>query len=209
MINSIINILVSFEADFNSCVLYKNSIISLRLNSKIVRVFTLPMLITIFTHFSLQAQEGSQLQLNQAKADSTTSIDSTISQVDSTAADSSKSDTNYISKDAIEAKVDYVAEDSMRIDMSTEKVFLYGEAQVNYEDIQLNADYIELDMKNNTVLANGRPDSSGEMVGMPIFKEGAQEYEAGKMTYNFKTEKGKIKHARYLDKDRAKNLLVF
>ena len=84
MINSIINILVSFEADFNSCVLYKNSIISLRLNSKIVRVFTLPMLITLFTHFSLQAQEGSQLQLNQAKADSTNSIDSTISQVDST-----------------------------------------------------------------------------------------------------------------------------
>lgn len=196
MINSIINILVSFEADFNSCVLYKNSIISLRLNSKIVRVFTLPMLITLFTHFSLQAQEGSQLQLNQAKADSINSIDSTISQVDSTSADSSKSDTNYISKDAIEAKVDYVAEDSMRIDMSTEKVFLYGEAQVNYEDIQLNADYIELDMKNNTVLANGRPDSSGEMVGMPIFKEGAQEYEAGKMTYNFKTEKGKIMEVR-------------
>lgn len=193
MIRSIINILVSFEADFNSCSLYKNSIIRLRLNSIKARVFILSMLITLSFPFSLQAQEGTELQLQQ---DTTAQTDSIQIVSDTTLKDSSKSNTNIISKDAIESKVDYVAEDSMRIDMATEKVFLYGKAQVNYENIQLNADYIELDMKNNTVLANGRPDSSGKMAGMPIFKEGNQEYQAGKMTYNFKTEKGKIMEVR-------------
>jgi hypothetical protein len=101
-----------------------------------------------------------------------------------------------LSKDAIEHKVEYDAIDSMKIDMATEKVYLYGSAQVNYEDIQLNADYIELDLKNNVVFANGRPDSVGEMAGMPIFKEGPQVYETGKMTYNFKTQKGKITEVR-------------
>jgi lipopolysaccharide assembly outer membrane protein LptD (OstA) len=154
------------------------------------------MLITLSSLFSLQAQEGRELQLQQESTDSTELLDTTAISADSTTADSSKRDTNFISKDAIEAKVDYVAEDSMRIDMTSEKVYLYGDAQVNYENIQLNADYIELDMKNNTVLANGRPDSTGKMAGMPIFKEGDQEYQAGKMTYNFKTEKGKIMEVR-------------
>tara|TARA_B110000046_G_scaffold52102_1_gene58163 strand:+ start:39209 stop:41806 length:2598 start_codon:yes stop_codon:yes gene_type:complete len=101
-----------------------------------------------------------------------------------------------LSEDAIESRVDYESLDSMKIDMLTEKVYLYGSAQVNYEDIQLNADYIELDLKNNTVFADGRPDSTGEMTGFPIFKEGPQEYEAGKITYNFESKKGKITSVR-------------
>ena len=106
-------------------------------------------------------------------------------------ANTTKIDT-VLSPDAIKSRVHYEATDSMRIDMITEKVFLYGAAQVNYENIQLNADYIELDLKNNTVFAVGRPDSTGEMVGLPVFKEGAQEYDAERITYNFESKKGKI-----------------
>lgn len=108
---------------------------------------------------------------------------------------SSKIDT-ILSKDAIESRVDYEALDSMKIDMVTEKVYLYGSAQVNYEDIQLNADYIELDLKNNTVFADGRPDSTGEMAGLPVFKEGTQEYDAERIRYNFDSKKGKITSVR-------------
>jgi lipopolysaccharide assembly outer membrane protein LptD (OstA) len=112
----------------------------------------------------------------------------------------SKIDTT-LSKDAIESRVDYRADDSMRIDMESEKVYLFGNAQVNYELIQLNAAYIELDLKNNMVMANGVVDSTGKMTGLPVFKEGAQTYEAGKMTYNFETEKGKIQEIKTQEGD--------
>ncbi len=106
-----------------------------------------------------------------------------------------------ISKDAIETKIDYKAKDSIRIDQIEEKVYLYGDAQVNYENIQLNAAYIELDLAKNIVIANGIPDSSGEYIGLPIFKEGPQQYEAGKMTYNFESKKGKIEEVKTQEGD--------
>lgn len=141
------------------------------------------------------AQKGEEFGKLNLKAPDSALVK--VETVDSLRLDSSipapltKIDTT-ISKDAIKSRVDYESKDSMRIDLLTEKVYLYGEAQVNYEDIQLNADYIEVDLKNNTVLANGIPDSAGNMTGLPVFKEGTQEYEAGKMIYNFKSKKGKI-----------------
>ncbi|MBL4709648.1 MAG: LPS-assembly protein LptD [Flavobacteriales bacterium] len=158
-------------------------------------VFILTVLITVAPISSAFAQEGEEFgKLNLNVPDSTSS---SMQENDSLVLDSNistpltKIDT-INSKDAIESRVDYEASDSMRIDMASQKIYLYGEAQVNYEDIQLNANYIEVDLKNNTVLANGIPDSAGNMTGLPVFKEGAQEYEAGKMTYNFKSKKGKI-----------------
>lgn len=102
-----------------------------------------------------------------------------------------KEDTT-LSKDAIKSKVVYVAEDSMRFDMSAQKVYLYNNAQVNYEYIELKAGYIEVDLAKSIVTANGISDSTGELVQLPRFKEGVQEFEMGKITYNFKTKKGKI-----------------
>lgn len=112
----------------------------------------------------------------------------------------SKKDTT-ISPDAIESRVDYKAKDSMRIDMRVEKVFLFNKAKVNYEEVQLEADYIEVDLKENMVLANGVPDSNGVMEGLPVFKDGTQEYQAGKMTYNFETKRGKISEVKTQEGD--------
>jgi lipopolysaccharide assembly outer membrane protein LptD (OstA) len=152
------------------------------------------MLITAALYHPLAAQEGTQLSFQNDSSFALTDTSTTSIEQPSDSLQS-KIDTS-ISEDAIESRVDYVAKDSMRIDMEIEKVYLYGEAQVNYENIQLNADYIEVDLRNNTVLANGRPDSSGKMQGLPVFKEGNQQYEAGKMTYNFETKKGKISEVK-------------
>lgn len=145
------------------------------------------------------AQEGADQvevkidSLSPSKTD-TSASDSLIFYKDSSAV-VTKIDTT-ISKDAIKSKVKYVAKDSMRFDMSVEKIYLFGEAQVNYENIELTADYIEVDLTKNTVLANGVEDSTGKLTGLPVFKEGAQEYEAGKMVYNFETKKGKISEVK-------------
>jgi lipopolysaccharide assembly outer membrane protein LptD (OstA) len=108
--------------------------------------------------------------------------------------DSTKKKRNpELSKNAIESTVKYSARDSIRFSVDLKEIYLYGEAKVNYEKIVLTADYIKIDQQNFIVYAKGRPDSSGKIIGKPVFKEGESEYKSNKMSYNFKTQKGKIK----------------
>ena len=92
----------------------------------------------------------------------------------------------------LDSKVDYSASDTMIISMKAQKIFLYNNAQVNYEDIELKANYIDFDMANNRVHASGLPDSSGVMKGEPEFKQKDEAFTSKTMDYNFKSQKGKI-----------------
>jgi len=95
---------------------------------------------------------------------------------------------------SIEYQVDYQSQDSMVISMEGEqKIYLYGDAQVVYGDIKLNAAYIEFDMEKNTVFAKGLTDSTGRLIGKPHFKQSDDEFDANNLTYNFKTKRGLIK----------------
>lgn len=47
-------------------------------------------------------------------------------------------------------------------------------------------------MDSSLVYAVGRPDSVGDIVGRPVFKDKSGEYESETMNYNFKTKKGYI-----------------
>ena len=87
-------------------------------------------------------------------------------------------------------KVVYTAKDSIRMDWLEQKAYMYGNAEVNYEGINLKASYIELDFKNNTVYAIGIEDSTGNIVGSPVFKDGKDEFETTSLTYNFDTKVG-------------------
>ena len=42
------------------------------------------------------------------------------------------------------SEIKYHARDSIRFSVEDKKVFLYGEAQINYGDIELKAAYIEI-----------------------------------------------------------------
>ncbi len=133
-----------------------------------------------------------------------------------TSTDSLRTDTiipaSVKEKDAVDAPVDYHAKDSTLIDLRTHKIYLYGNAQVNYKDIELTANYIEINFDNNTVFAKGLPDSMGVVQGKPHFKQSDDEFDAKEITYNFKTKKGIIKDVRtkqgegFLISDRTKKL---
>ena len=109
---------------------------------------------------------------------------------------SAKADTLYhikLSSDSLEYPVAYNADDSIITDVIQRKIFLYNNAHVIYNDIDLQAYYIELDWKENTISAFGLKDSSsGKTVGLPHFKQGDDEYEAEKIVFNFKTKRGKV-----------------
>lgn len=84
------------------------------------------------------------------------------------------------------------SKDSLLYSIDGKKVFLYGDAIVKYQKMELSAAYIEYDMETGVVFAEGRPDSTGAIVGKPIFKEGNQTFKMESMRYNFNTKKAKI-----------------
>jgi len=93
----------------------------------------------------------------------------------------------------IDAPIDYEADDSLIFDLENDKVYLYGNGFVTYQDIELRAAYIELDRARDVVFARGALDTLGREIGKPVFKEGSESFESKTLTYNFKTKKGIIK----------------
>ncbi len=92
----------------------------------------------------------------------------------------------------LEAPVEYEAKDSVVFLMSTKHAFLYGDASVKYQKIDLKAANITMDMDSSLIHAIGQTDSLGKTTGDPVFKEGNDEYQSEKMSYNFKSKKGFI-----------------
>ena len=97
-------------------------------------------------------------------------------------------------KSSLEYPVDYNAEDSVLIDFKTETIFLYGKAYVKYNDIDIQADYIEYQFGKDLVVAKYVLDSAGEKTGRPVFNEGGESYTMDEIRYNTKTKKGVIFH---------------
>jgi lipopolysaccharide assembly outer membrane protein LptD (OstA) len=147
--------------------------------------------------FSLRAQEVDTTIDNSAiliRIDSLTSIQPSQN------GDSSKLDSVKLSPisakkaspNAITNSVTYNAVDSIRMDIKRRKAYLYKNAVVYYEDMELQADYIEIDFSNNELYASGISDDEGIITGHPVFKQGGASYRAHEMRYNFTTKKGKI-----------------
>ena len=139
-----------------------------------------------------------------AKRDSIdVSADSTFQNADTTQRAESR-------KPVIQAEVKYSATDSVKF--TGNKVFLYGDASVSYQDVLLTAYHIELDLDSSLAYATGRIDSTGNEIGLPVFKDSSGEYTMRSIRYNFETEKAIIEHVvteqgeGYVVSNRAKKL---
>ena len=84
------------------------------------------------------------------------------------------------------------AKDSTIFSLDGKKVFLFGDAKIEYEDIELTAAYIEADMDKGIIYAEGVADSTGKIEGRPVFKQGDEEMKAINITYNVNTKRGYI-----------------
>lgn len=100
---------------------------------------------------------------------------------------------NRRTKSPLTSSIDYSADDSTIYSIDGRKVYLFGNAKINYEDIELTAAYIEVDMEKNILYAEGVPDSLGKVQGQPIFTQGGETMQAKKLTYNVQTQKGFIR----------------
>lgn len=144
----------------------------------------------LWTNTRVQAQESVTAvgSLNDSIAvrqpDSLLQIaaDSTL-QVDTAAVD-----TTARKKSMLEAPVTYQASDSIVL-TGTNMAYLYGESNVKYQNIELQAERIEMSMDSSIVYATFALDSVGSEYGYPLFVEGEQQIEAKSMRYNFRSRK--------------------
>lgn len=97
-----------------------------------------------------------------------------------------------LSKSAISSVVNYQATDSIRFDLKLKKAYLFNKTDIKYDDVILEANYVEIDMNKSQLYATGSGDSSGTIVGKPLFKQGDQSFRTETISYNFVTKKGLI-----------------
>ncbi len=121
----------------------------------------------------------------KAKLDSSTALlkDSTKKKVDSVKVND---------RDGIKTSVKYASEDSIIFDAEKQTMKLFGSSNIEYGDVNLKAEEIDINWLNNNVEARGKADSTGKLKGTPIFKEKSDEYQTKKIVYNFKTKRGII-----------------
>lgn len=116
--------------------------------------------------------------------------------MDSIQTDTLSTDTLKKRKAGIDSPVEYEASDSMVYDAATKLAYLYGKAKVNYLDMQLDAAKITMNMDSSMVHAEGKRDSTKRdgLDGKPIYKQGSDQYDSERMSFNFKTKKGFIQN---------------
>ncbi|MFV0391054.1 MAG: putative LPS assembly protein LptD [Paludibacteraceae bacterium] len=122
----------------------------------------------------------------------------TISVQNPTNPDSTSNDTTKrvsSSNSEFDAEITYNAADSI-VFFGDGTGYLYGNTDLQYKEMNLSqANFIRIRMDSTMIYAQATRDSTGTLVGKPIFKDGESEYTTNEMTYNFRSKKGFVKQA--------------
>ncbi|MCO5723301.1 putative LPS assembly protein LptD [Robiginitalea marina] len=110
--------------------------------------------------------------------------------------DSVRTDTVAPAGGALTDKIKYKAKDYVRIDQKAQKIYLYDEAEIYYQDTELKAGIIVLDYVTNEVYAGRIRDSLGNYSQLPFFKQGTNEVIPDSIRFNFDTQKAIIWNSR-------------
>ena len=108
--------------------------------------------------------------------------------LDSTLRHSSKK----LSPDALKSSIKYISQDSIIINLNHKKILLFEDVKTYYDDIELDAAFVEYGFTNSELYASGIADTCGHIHGPPVFKQGSTEFCSQEMRYNFKTSKAKV-----------------
>ena len=87
------------------------------------------------------------------------------------------------------------ASDSLFYDLRNNRVYIYEQGDVTYDNMNLKADYMDIDLDNKSIYAYGKTDSvNGEVVSTrPLFTQGETSLNMDTITYNIETQRAKIK----------------
>ena len=107
----------------------------------------------------------------------------------------STADTVVLKKEQLEAVVKTKA-DRIRNDIPKKMTYLNKDAQVNYQDMTIDADYISIDWNKSLIFARGELDSLGRIKKPAVATQGGKAYEYDEFTYNIKTRQAIAFNAR-------------
>ncbi len=95
----------------------------------------------------------------------------------------------------LEDIVKYKAKDYVSINQKEEKIYLYNEAEVYYQDMEITSGIIVIDYSKNLIYAGRIKDSSGYSQ-RPVFKQGNNVVEPDSIVFNSDTKKALIFNSR-------------
>ena len=95
-------------------------------------------------------------------------------------------------KGVLEGIVDYKAKDYTSVNQKTKQIFLYNEAEVQYQDMDIKSGVIIIDYGKDLVYAGRLKDSLGNYSQAPVFKQGSDVVEPDSIVFNMKTKKALI-----------------
>jgi len=121
-----------------------------------------------------------------------TSIFSVFSQEESNNLKKSDSINQESKNEVLLDKVKYNAKNYVKISKAKNKLYLYDEAELYYQDIELRAGIIILDYSKNEVYAGRIPNEKDSLVQYPYFKQADNEVNPDSIRFNFDTQKALI-----------------
>ena len=164
----------------------------LRTNSlHILFALSFTVFINTFSFAQELPKKNTSIPAKQVKDSTTVSVNSLLNkpintkEIDSTKKDSVKN-TEFL-KDV----VTYKAKDYVSINQKKQKIYLYDEAQVIYQDMEITAGVIVIDYSKNLVYAGRLKDSTGYSQ-KPIFKQGTNVIEPDSIIFNTDSKKALI-----------------
>tara|TARA_R110002049_G_scaffold240425_1_gene413929 strand:+ start:196474 stop:199176 length:2703 start_codon:yes stop_codon:yes gene_type:complete len=110
--------------------------------------------------------------------------------------DSVSSDSSTVKQSVLLDKIKYKAKDYVKLSQKDQKIYLYNEAEIYYQDTELKAGIITMDYVKNEVYAGRIKDSVGNYTQLPYFKQGDNEVRPDSIRFNFDTEKALIWNSR-------------
>ncbi|WP_353779391.1 putative LPS assembly protein LptD [Winogradskyella sp. 3972H.M.0a.05] len=109
--------------------------------------------------------------------------------------DSVKTDSIPKKKGLLEDIVKYKAKDYVSINQREKKIYLYNEAEVYYQDMEIKSGVIVIDYSKNLVYAGRLKDSTGYSQA-PVFKQGNNVIEPDSIIFNTENQKALIFNSR-------------
>ncbi|MEM9986194.1 MAG: hypothetical protein AAF804_13970, partial [Bacteroidota bacterium] len=101
----------------------------------------------------------------------------------------------------LDATVSYNGADSIVFDVRSGKLFLYTQATLSYQDINLRAEYVEVDIEKRQLQARRKPDAAEDDPNLPEFTQGEETYRAQTMSYNFGSGKARVTGGKLVQED--------
>lgn len=108
------------------------------------------------------------------------------------ARDTSKKDTAQ-RKSFLDDVISGKNQDSLVYDLRNKTVYIYEKGDVDYQDKNLKADFMKINMDDKIIFAYGREDTTTKTNTRPEFTDGGSTYQMDTITYNIATEKARIK----------------